>query len=164
MAKNDLRPDHYKEGEDTFAWAERKFSPETCLAIAAFNIHKYNDRDKGQDYKDFGKIADYAMWARGIMERDEAEVKSTKRDDSIDAVKYTWNFCRSGGKSNYQYTTILAELIEKGQVNVMCMSDYDVFAKGFLNYLFVNHEDRFIVNVKNVDGVANIKLVSVNKD
>ena len=67
--KQQLRPSHYKKGEDTFAWAERKFEPDTCLAIAAFNIHKYNDRSKGDDYKDFGKIADYAMWARSIMEK-----------------------------------------------------------------------------------------------
>lgn len=64
-----LRPDHYKKGEDTFAWAERKFDLEICLAIAAFNIHKYNDRSKGQDYQDFGKVADYALWARSLMEK-----------------------------------------------------------------------------------------------
>ena len=64
-----LRPKHYKEGEDTFAWAERTLTKEACLAICAFNIHKYNDRDKGQDFEDFGKIADYAMWARKLMEK-----------------------------------------------------------------------------------------------
>ena len=64
---SNLRPPHYKEGEDTFAWAEKTFELDTCLAIAAFNIHKYNSRDKGQDYDDFGKISDYALWARRMM-------------------------------------------------------------------------------------------------
>ena len=64
-----LRPAHYKEGEDTFAWAEKTFELDVCLAIAAFNIHKYNSRDKGQDYDDFGKISDYALWARRMMEK-----------------------------------------------------------------------------------------------
>lgn len=101
---SDLRPDHYKKGEDTFAWAEKKFGIEYCLAICAFNIHKYNDRNKGDDYKDFGKIADYAMWARDMMERDQTEVteaKSTKREyapdshfdnkDLIDSDELTYN-------------------------------------------------------------------------
>lgn len=70
MKDNDLRPEHYKKGEDTFAWTERRFGIEACLIVAAFNIHKYNDRDKGQDYEDFGKIADYALWARSLMEKD----------------------------------------------------------------------------------------------
>lgn len=69
--KEDMfRPNHYAKGKDTFAWAEEKFDTDTCLAIAAFNIHKYNDRDKGQDFNDFGKIADYANWARKLMEKD----------------------------------------------------------------------------------------------
>ena len=66
---NNLRPEHYVKGKDSFAWAEDKFSTDICCAIAAFNIHKYNDRDKGQDYDDFGKIIDYANWARDLMEK-----------------------------------------------------------------------------------------------
>jgi len=65
-----LRPPHYTKGKDTFAWAEQTLTKEACLAIAAFNIHKYNTRDKGQDYEDFGKIIDYANWARSLMEDD----------------------------------------------------------------------------------------------
>jgi len=78
---NELRPEHYKEGEDTFDWAERKYGLETCLAICEFNIHKYNDRSKDDDYKDFGKIADYAMWARDMMERNEAGEKGFEQTD-----------------------------------------------------------------------------------
>jgi hypothetical protein len=61
------KPDYYPQ-YDTFKWAEDRFDKEVCLAIASFNIHKYNDRAKGQDYDDFGKIIAYATWARKIME------------------------------------------------------------------------------------------------
>lgn len=71
-----LRPSHYVKGADSFSWAERKFDLDTCLAIAAFNIHKYNDRDKGEDFKDFGKIADYANWARSMMKKSEEPSQS----------------------------------------------------------------------------------------
>ncbi len=64
---SDFRPNHYIEGEDTFAWAERKNIPDVNILIAEFNIHKYLDRDKGSDYADFGKIIDYANWARKLM-------------------------------------------------------------------------------------------------
>jgi len=74
-----LRPAHYKKGEDTFSWAERKFDRDTNLAIASFLIHKYVDRNKGQDYEDFGKIADYAMWARGLMEKPVNDTTSKPR-------------------------------------------------------------------------------------
>jgi len=66
-----LRPAHYTKGKDTFAWAEQTLTKEACFAIAAFNIHKYNTRDKGQDYEDFGKIIEYANWARSLMEDDQ---------------------------------------------------------------------------------------------
>jgi len=69
-SENNLRPAHYTKGKDTFAWAEQTLTKEACLAIAAFNIHKYNTRDKGQDYEDFGKIIEYANWARSLMEDD----------------------------------------------------------------------------------------------
>ena len=61
------KPVHYKEGFDSFAWAERRYSTKECLAIAAFNINKYNDRDKGQDFEDFGKIVAYVEWAKKLM-------------------------------------------------------------------------------------------------
>jgi len=67
--KHPLKPTHYKQGKDSFAWAEEQFDTNTCLAIAAFNIHKYNERNKGQDYEDFGKITVYAEWARSMMEK-----------------------------------------------------------------------------------------------
>jgi len=69
MENNDLRPSHYQEGEDSFAWAEKNFPLDVCLAIAAFNIDKYNGRAKNQDYDDFGKIIVYASWARSLMEK-----------------------------------------------------------------------------------------------
>jgi len=65
-----LRPPHYTKGKDTFAWAEETLTKEACLAIAAFNIHKYNTRNKGQDYEDFGKIIEYANWARSLTEKE----------------------------------------------------------------------------------------------
>ena len=62
------RPSHYVEGEDTFAWAEKRFTTQQLLAVAEFNIHKYFTRRKGQDFDDYGKISDYANWARKILE------------------------------------------------------------------------------------------------
>lgn len=70
---DNLRPDHYKEGEDTWAWAEKRFSIQELRAIAEFNIHKYSNRSKGQDVKDFGKVADYALWIAGILEEKKKE-------------------------------------------------------------------------------------------
>jgi len=64
-----LRPAHYKKNEDSFAWAEKKFKTKTCINIAEFNIHKYLNRDKGSDFEDFGKIIDYAKWARKLIKK-----------------------------------------------------------------------------------------------
>lgn len=64
-----LRPSHYKKGKDTFSWAEDKYSTEQLQAIAEFNIHKYSSRKKGQDILDFGKVADYALWIKSILEK-----------------------------------------------------------------------------------------------
>ncbi len=67
----ELRPTHYIEGEDTFAWAEKKFNLEQLEAIALFNIHKYSNRQKGENIKDYGKIADYSLWFAGILEQED---------------------------------------------------------------------------------------------
>ena len=64
-----LRPEHYVEGEDTWAWAEERFTVSQLKAIAEFNIHKYFNRHKGEDIKDYGKIANYALWIAGIQDR-----------------------------------------------------------------------------------------------
>jgi len=72
MDKTDeLKPLHYKKGEDTFAWAEKRFNDEQLQAIAEFNIHKYLSRNKDQDVSDFGKIAVYALWIKGILEKEQ---------------------------------------------------------------------------------------------
>ena len=71
---NDLRPKHYEKGHDTFAWAEHKFDLETNLNICRFNIHRYNDRDKGQDVEDFEKIIAYAQRALDLIKEDKMEV------------------------------------------------------------------------------------------
>lgn len=71
-----LRPSHYKKGEDTFAWAEKRYDKKQLQAIAEFNIHKYLNRDKGQDFDDLGKIVDYANWLRSIMEKDNDTCRS----------------------------------------------------------------------------------------
>ena len=68
------RPKHYEEGHDTFAWAEHKFDLETNLAICQFNIHKYNDREKGQTKRDFEKIIDYAQRGLDLIKEDKMEV------------------------------------------------------------------------------------------
>ena len=73
-----LRPDHYKEGEDTWAWAEKRFTVQELRAIAEFNIHKYSNRSKGQDVKDFGKVADYSLWIAGILTKHEEAQKPSK--------------------------------------------------------------------------------------
>ena len=67
-----LRPTHYTRGSDTFAWAEERFNPNELRAIAEFNIHKYLNRLKGEDIKDFGKIADYALWIKDIKEKEQS--------------------------------------------------------------------------------------------
>lgn len=64
----ELRPSHYVAGSDTFAWAEENYPVEICLAMARFNIHKYFNRNKGQDTDDFKKIAVYALWAKKLEE------------------------------------------------------------------------------------------------
>ena len=71
MIDNELRPTHYAEGEDTFAWAEKRFNPNELRAIAEFNMHKYLNRLKGDDIKDYGKIANYALWIKGIKEKEQ---------------------------------------------------------------------------------------------
>jgi len=73
--KKTYRPKHYEKGHDTFAWAEHKFDLETNLNICRFNIHKYNDRDKGQDKGDFEKIIDYAQRALYLIQEDTMEVQ-----------------------------------------------------------------------------------------
>ena len=70
---NSLRPSHYVEGHDTFSWADNKFSVQTNVEICRFNIHKYNDRDKGEDVKDFKKVIDYAMRAIKLLEAEDIE-------------------------------------------------------------------------------------------
>lgn len=72
--KKEFRPKHYEKGHDTFEWAEHKFDLETNLNICRFNIHKYNDRDKGQDKEDFQKIIDYAQHALYLIQEDKQEV------------------------------------------------------------------------------------------
>ena len=67
MNDKDLRPSHYKEGEDTFAWAESVFSLEQLEAIALFNIHKYTNRDKGQNESHARKVSHYTMWIEKII-------------------------------------------------------------------------------------------------
>jgi len=73
--KLSYRPKHYEEGHDTFAWSEHKFDLKTNLNICRFNIHKYNDRDKGQDKRDFEKIIDYAQRALDLIQEDTMEVQ-----------------------------------------------------------------------------------------
>ena len=68
-----LRPNHYKKGQDTFAWADEKFDVVTNVNICRFNIHKYNDRDKGEDVKDFRKVIDYAKRAIKLLDDDDIE-------------------------------------------------------------------------------------------
>ncbi len=69
-----FRPKHYEKGHDTFAWAEHKFDLETNIAICQFNIHKYNDRKKGQTIEDFENIIAYAKRALDLIKEDKMEV------------------------------------------------------------------------------------------
>jgi len=73
--KLSYRPKHYEKGHDTFAWAEHKFDLKANLNICRFNIHKYNDREKGQDKRDFEKIIDYAQRALDLIQEDAMEVQ-----------------------------------------------------------------------------------------
>ena len=65
------KPSHYPQGQDSFAWAEERFSKEQLTAIAEFNIHKYLTRNKGQDLQDLLKIEVYSHWIGDILLKDE---------------------------------------------------------------------------------------------
>jgi hypothetical protein len=67
------RPDHYKEGIDTFDRMEANMDLKEKLAAVRCNIDKYTWRKKNQDRADFTKIIAYANWAITQIDKDESE-------------------------------------------------------------------------------------------
>ena len=70
------RPDHYKEGIDTFDRMEANCNLEERLAFVKGGIDKYNWRKKGQDLADFKKIIDYSNFA--IKQLNDEKIKNQK--------------------------------------------------------------------------------------